>query len=146
MKESSTPDNPLLYRYTRNQRAKETRMTRFKAIREKVKSQYPNDDIRAAEQVLAKATNHATDLAKFQDYVKIRAEVSPILGTFYTQQTTVHTQSKHQRHRLYPPPTLAYGNASHLTLRYNAYEIGDYVSTTRPAGIGENCGLGAGMV
>ncbi|KAJ1967832.1 hypothetical protein H4R35_006599, partial [Dimargaris xerosporica] len=106
MEESSTPDNSLLYRCTRNQRAKETRMTRFKAIREKVKSQYPNDGIRAAEQVLAKVTNHTTDLAKLQDYVKIRAEVSPVFGMFYVQQTTVHTQSKHQRHRLYPPPTL----------------------------------------
>ncbi|KAJ1977929.1 hypothetical protein H4R35_002101 [Dimargaris xerosporica] len=69
-----TPDNPLLYCYTRNQRAKETRMARFKAIREKVKSQYPGDGVRVAEQVLARATNHTTDLAKFQDYVKTRAE------------------------------------------------------------------------
>ncbi|KAJ2397704.1 hypothetical protein GGF41_008414, partial [Coemansia sp. RSA 2531] len=61
------------FRYSRKQRGKETRMWRFRKIREKVKKSFPIDAISKAESWLAKFDRASLDPAKYKAYVEARA-------------------------------------------------------------------------
>ncbi|KAJ1991864.1 hypothetical protein GGI26_003757 [Coemansia sp. RSA 1358] len=80
MHESNTPENPQTYRYIRNQKAKESRSTRFRRIRKKAKHRCARDDIRAAENKLAQVANRTVDSAKYQCYVETWAMARPCLS------------------------------------------------------------------
>ncbi|KAJ2171883.1 hypothetical protein EV180_007462, partial [Coemansia sp. RSA 518] len=70
MHEDSSIEDKQLYRYTRNQQRKETRVTRFKRILEKVKPA----DIAAAERSLGAGSCVKPDLVLFKEYLKARAQ------------------------------------------------------------------------
>ncbi|KAJ2215281.1 hypothetical protein EV179_002369, partial [Coemansia sp. RSA 487] len=54
MADESTSEDKALFRYTRSQKAKETRTTRYRKLREKVKNEHPDsNEIKAAEARLA---------------------------------------------------------------------------------------------
>ncbi|KAJ1767117.1 hypothetical protein LPJ74_005546, partial [Coemansia sp. RSA 1843] len=54
MTDESTSEDKALFRYTRSQKAKETRTTRYRKLREKVKNEHPDsNEIKAAEARLA---------------------------------------------------------------------------------------------
>ncbi|KAJ2537963.1 hypothetical protein EV175_006568, partial [Coemansia sp. RSA 1933] len=53
MKETSSPEQPEVYHYTSNQKAKETCTQQFSEIREVAKKRYPDADVQAAENRLA---------------------------------------------------------------------------------------------
>ncbi|KAJ2183632.1 hypothetical protein IW144_006870, partial [Coemansia sp. RSA 522] len=72
MHEDSTVEDKQLYRYTRNQQRKETRVTRFKRILEKVKPA----DIAEAERSLGTGSCVKPDLKLFEEYLVARAQVA----------------------------------------------------------------------
>ncbi|KAI9319078.1 hypothetical protein BX666DRAFT_1922952, partial [Dichotomocladium elegans] len=95
MHELSTPELPKIHRYTRNQRARETRMVRFRQIRDTAKDRYDNkNSIREAETRLAQIC-HSTL------YVESRAREWSLLSSFYSRTTTTHTTSTHPVHNKY---------------------------------------------
>ncbi|KAJ2454194.1 hypothetical protein EV183_001679 [Coemansia sp. RSA 2336] len=101
--ESSTPENPRWYRYTRNQRNKETRMKRFANIREKAKGAVEDNRVREAEMMLQGVCRSTLDPAKFEEYIRVRAEVWPVLEHFYNETMTTYAKSTHQVHKKYVP-------------------------------------------
>ncbi|KAJ2592017.1 hypothetical protein IWW49_001244, partial [Coemansia sp. RSA 1797] len=84
-----------LYRYTRNQQCKETRVTRFKRILEKVKPV----DVAEAERSLGAGSCIKPDLVLFKEYLVARAQVADKLTRFYNETYTVHPTSTHPIHK-----------------------------------------------
>ncbi|KAI9502950.1 hypothetical protein BX070DRAFT_192307 [Coemansia spiralis] len=112
MHEGNTPENPQTYRYIRNQKAKESRSTRFRRIRKKAKHRCARDDIRAAENKLAQVANRTVDSAKYQCYVE----------TFMGEgQITAHTSSKHQIHEKHLAVSEGPNHPLHWQLRLSVY-------------------------
>lgn len=72
MHEDSTVDNKKNYRYTRNQKAKETKSTKFKKLRQ----QFKPKDIQDCEDKLSKCSPLTVKKEAFVEYLKIRAEVT----------------------------------------------------------------------
>ncbi|KAJ2642867.1 hypothetical protein GGH99_008653, partial [Coemansia sp. RSA 1285] len=104
--EESMPEKPRRFRYTTNQRAKETRMRKFAHICDKVKRAVKDNAVQKAENMLQKACRSTLDPAKFEEYIRIRAEVWPVLEHFYNKTTTTHADSTHQMHAKYVPTNL----------------------------------------
>ncbi|KAJ2544088.1 hypothetical protein IWW35_005434, partial [Coemansia sp. RSA 1878] len=105
-----------LYRYTRNQQHKETRVTRFKRILEKVKPA----DIAAAERSLGAGSCVKPGLELFKEYLEARAQVADKLTRFYNETYTVHPTSTHPIHKDKPKAEVrAY--PLHRKLRLSAY-------------------------
>ncbi|KAJ1744688.1 hypothetical protein LPJ58_006564, partial [Coemansia sp. RSA 1591] len=116
MHEDSTVEDKQLYRYTRNQQRKETRVTRFKRILEKVKPA----DIAEAERSLGAGSCVKPDLKLFKEYLKARAQVADKLTCFYNETYTVHPTSTHKIHKRKPKAEVrAY--PLHRKLRLSAY-------------------------
>ncbi|KAJ2215186.1 hypothetical protein IW140_001035 [Coemansia sp. RSA 1813] len=89
MTEESTSEEKALFRYTRNQKAKETRITHYHKLREKVKNEHPDsNEIKAAEVRLAAFSCTAVLPDKYEQYVRTRAAVWPVLSKFYTNTMT----------------------------------------------------------
>ncbi|KAJ1764609.1 hypothetical protein IW140_006577 [Coemansia sp. RSA 1813] len=85
----STSEEKALFRYTRSQRAKETRTTRHRKLREKVKKEHPDsNEIKAAEARLAAFSCTSILPDKYEQYVRTRAAVWPVLSKFYTNTMT----------------------------------------------------------
>ncbi|KAJ2793846.1 hypothetical protein H4R20_006412, partial [Coemansia guatemalensis] len=119
MHENSTVNNPCLFRYSAPQKAKETRSTRFRKIRERAKKEHNGGEVSVAEAQLATTTHQTIDPLEFEQYVRMRSQVSPVLRAFYEGYGTTES-SAHQVHkerggfklRQYP---------LHRKLRLNAY-------------------------
>ncbi|KAJ2145479.1 hypothetical protein IW136_000978, partial [Coemansia sp. RSA 678] len=105
-----------LYRYTRNQQRKETRMTRFKKILKKVKPA----DIAEAERSLGAGSWVKPDLVLFKEYLEARAQVADKLTRFYNETHTVHPTSTHQIHDD-KPKSEVWAYPLHRKLRLSAY-------------------------
>ncbi|KAJ2566788.1 hypothetical protein IW140_004790 [Coemansia sp. RSA 1813] len=85
MTDESTSEEKALFRYTRSQKAKETRTTHYRKLREKVKKEHPDSsEIKAAEARLAAFSCTSIFLGKYEQYVRTRAAVWPVLSRFYT--------------------------------------------------------------
>ncbi|KAJ2089402.1 hypothetical protein IW138_003432 [Coemansia sp. RSA 986] len=85
MTDESTSEEKALFRYTRSQKAKETRTTRYRKLREKVKKEHPDsNEIKAAEARLAAFSCTSILPGKYEQYVRTRAAVWPVLSRFYT--------------------------------------------------------------
>ncbi|KAJ1727560.1 hypothetical protein LPJ61_004508 [Coemansia biformis] len=96
--EDSTAEKPQTYRYTRNQRSKETRMKRFACIREKVKP----EAVRAAEARLSRFSSTTVNLRRYKQYLEARAAEWDLLSDFYSNTRTTgnlggHTYPLHCR-------------------------------------------------
>ncbi|KAJ2254186.1 hypothetical protein GGH98_002406 [Coemansia sp. RSA 454] len=115
MHEDSSIEDKQLYRYTRNQQRKETRVTRFKRILEKVKPA----DIAAAERSLGAGSCVKPDLVLFKEYLKARAQVADKLTIFYNETYTVHPTSTHQIHMFKTSEPQSF--PLHRKLRLSAY-------------------------
>ncbi|KAJ2803269.1 hypothetical protein H4R21_002099 [Coemansia helicoidea] len=102
---------PMVYRYTRNQQAKERRTTHLRRIREQAKREfdglYGDEEwsVRAAEKELAKHQCWSLDPTKFRSYVEARASVWGVLSTHYGYWTTAGTASSDLLSLEYKPPT-----------------------------------------
>ncbi|KAI9332762.1 hypothetical protein BD770DRAFT_422951 [Pilaira anomala] len=72
MHEDSTVNNTKIYRYTRNQKAKETKSTKFRKLRQQLKPK----DIQDCEDKLSKCSPLTVKKEAFVEYLKIRAEVT----------------------------------------------------------------------
>ncbi|KAJ1719614.1 hypothetical protein LPJ61_006276, partial [Coemansia biformis] len=78
--EDSTAENPQTYRYTRNQRSKETCMKRFARIWEKVKP----ETVQAAEARLSLFSSTTVNLRRYKAYLEARAAEWDLLSDFYS--------------------------------------------------------------
>ncbi|KAJ1770076.1 hypothetical protein IW140_004961 [Coemansia sp. RSA 1813] len=96
--DESTSEEKALFRYTRSQKAKETRTTRYRKLREKVKNGHPDsNEIKAAEARLAAFSCTSIFPGKYGQYVRTRAAVWPVLSKFYTNtMTTSKTRNSPQ--------------------------------------------------
>ncbi|KAJ2569591.1 hypothetical protein IW140_002999 [Coemansia sp. RSA 1813] len=102
MTDESTSEDKALFRYTRSQKAKETRTTRYRKLREKVKKEHPgSNEIKAAEARLAAFSRTSIFPGKYEQYVRTRAAVWPVLSRFYTNTMTTskHRNSSQPIHR-----------------------------------------------
>ncbi|KAJ2215717.1 hypothetical protein EV179_001941 [Coemansia sp. RSA 487] len=89
MTDGSTSEEKALFRYTRSQKAKETRTTHYRKLREKVKKEHPDsNEIKAAEAILAAFSCTSVLPGKYEQYVRTRAAVWPVLSKFYTNTMT----------------------------------------------------------
>ncbi|KAJ2569518.1 hypothetical protein IW140_003072 [Coemansia sp. RSA 1813] len=89
MTDESTSEEKALFRYTRSQKVKETRATRYRKLREKVKNEHPDsNEIKAAEARLAAFSCTSVLPGKYEQYVRTRAAVWPVLSKFYTNTMT----------------------------------------------------------
>ncbi|KAJ2085574.1 hypothetical protein IW138_006246 [Coemansia sp. RSA 986] len=89
MTEESTSEEKALFRYTRSQKAKETRTTHYRKLREKGKKAHPDsNEIKAAEARLAAFSCTSILPGKYEQYVRTRAAVWPVLSKFYTNAMT----------------------------------------------------------
>ncbi|KAJ2571253.1 hypothetical protein IW140_001707 [Coemansia sp. RSA 1813] len=85
MTDESTSEEKALFRYTRSQKAKETRTTHYRKLREKIKKEHPDsNEIKAAEARLAAFSCTSILPDKYEQYVRTRAAVWPVLSRFYT--------------------------------------------------------------
>ncbi|KAJ2501824.1 hypothetical protein GGH96_001585 [Coemansia sp. RSA 1972] len=105
-----------LYRYTRNQQRKETRLTKFQQILEKVKP----DEVAKAEQSLGAGSCIKPDLESYKVYLEARAKVANQLTWFYNKTYTVHLTSTHQIHQ-HKPKSEVRAFPLHRKLRLSAY-------------------------
>ncbi|KAJ1667665.1 hypothetical protein IW140_001278 [Coemansia sp. RSA 1813] len=89
MTDESTSEEKALFRYTRSQKAKETRTTHYRKLREKVKKEHPDsNEIKTAETRLAAFSCTSIFPGKYEQYVRTRAAVWPVLSKFYTNTMT----------------------------------------------------------
>ncbi|KAJ1772058.1 hypothetical protein LPJ74_001793 [Coemansia sp. RSA 1843] len=94
MTDESTSEEKALFRYTRSQKAKETRTTRYRKLREKVKNEHPDsNEIKAAEARLAAFSCTSVLPDKYEQYVRTRGAVWPVLSKFYTNTMTTSKNS-----------------------------------------------------
>ncbi|KAJ1922783.1 hypothetical protein LPJ71_001077 [Coemansia sp. S17] len=96
MHENSTPEHPVVLRYTYCQESKERRMRKFRKIMNKIKRSFPGNDIQKAENRLAKYDGTSLIAEKFKAYVETRAREGPLLSEFYSKTPTKHDKSTHQ--------------------------------------------------
>lgn len=80
--------NRIGFRYTQDQRRKETKMKKYKKIQEKLSSDTKVDgkSIREWETKLSKFNNKTLSIPAFQEYVKAKLKVNQILYAFYEQR------------------------------------------------------------
>jgi hypothetical protein len=81
----------MVHRYTRNQKAKELRITRFRRLRERLK---PND-VKVAEQLLALHPGIIVNSLAYMRYLIIRAMLNTEMMEHYEIDTTIHDISRH---------------------------------------------------
>ncbi|KAJ2543710.1 hypothetical protein GGF49_001792 [Coemansia sp. RSA 1853] len=115
MHEDSTIEDKRVYRYTRNQQRKETRLTKFKRILEKVKPA----NIAEAERSLGAGSCVKPDLELYKVYLVARERVADTLTRFYNKTYTVHPTSTHQIHMFKTSEPLSF--PLHRKLRLSAY-------------------------
>ncbi|KAJ2498127.1 hypothetical protein GGH96_004547 [Coemansia sp. RSA 1972] len=82
--EESTVTEKCVYRYTRNQQRRETRVTKYQNICEHVKKT-DVADIAALERTLKAGSFTKPDLALFEEYLAARAKVEAELTDFYNE-------------------------------------------------------------
>ncbi|KAI9362610.1 hypothetical protein BD770DRAFT_359362 [Pilaira anomala] len=82
MHEDSTVNNKKIYRYTRNQKAKETKSTKFKKLWQQLKPK----DIQDCEDKLSKCSPLTVKMGAFVEYLKIRAEVTSKMQEYYSNE------------------------------------------------------------
>ncbi|KAI9354997.1 hypothetical protein BD770DRAFT_412005 [Pilaira anomala] len=82
MHEDSTVNNKKIYRYTRNQKAKETKSTKIKKLRQQLKPK----DIQDCEDKLSKCSPLTVKKGAFVEYLKIRAEVTCKMQEYYSNE------------------------------------------------------------
>ncbi|KAI9258356.1 hypothetical protein EDC94DRAFT_613515 [Helicostylum pulchrum] len=90
MHEDSTTKEKKVYRYTRNQRAKELKSTKFRKLRQRFKPA----DAQECENKLNRSSLLTVNVAAFVEYMKIRAQVSPILVNYFGNEDTEKNQRK----------------------------------------------------
>ncbi|KAJ2123814.1 hypothetical protein IW147_002243 [Coemansia sp. RSA 720] len=115
MHEDSSIKEKRVYRYTRNQQRKETRLTKFKQILEKVKPA----DVAEAERSLGAGSCVKPDLELYKLYLVARAQVADTLTHFYNKTYTVHPTSSHQIHMFKTSEPQSF--PLHRKLRLSAY-------------------------
>ncbi|KAJ2126830.1 hypothetical protein IW136_006571, partial [Coemansia sp. RSA 678] len=81
MHEKSTVQEKRVYRYTRSQQRKETRVTKYRKILQDEKTA----DIAAAERRLNAGSYVVPDLQLFEEYLAARAEVAADLTRHYNE-------------------------------------------------------------
>ncbi|KAJ2074947.1 hypothetical protein GGI03_005317 [Coemansia sp. RSA 2337] len=96
MHKNSTPENPVVMRYTYCQESKERRTRKFRKIRSNVKRSFPGNNIQKAENRLAKYDGTSLIADKFKAYVEAHAREGPLLSEFYSKTPTKHDKSTHQ--------------------------------------------------
>ncbi|KAI9357474.1 hypothetical protein BD770DRAFT_94013 [Pilaira anomala] len=78
------------YRYTRNQKAKETKSTKFKKLRQQLKPK----DIQDFEDKLSKCLPLTVKREAFVKYLKIRAEVTSKMQEYYSNEDVEKDKKK----------------------------------------------------
>ncbi|KAJ1854518.1 hypothetical protein GGH12_004280 [Coemansia sp. RSA 1822] len=115
MHEDSSIKEKRVYRYTRNQQRKETRLTKFKRILEKVKPAAVAD----AERSLGAGSCVKPNLELYKVYLVARERVADTLTRFYNETYTVHPTSTHQIHMFKTSEPQSF--PLHRKLRLSAY-------------------------
>jgi hypothetical protein len=82
-----------LYRYTLNQRAKETKSRKFAKLRQNTKP----EEVKESEAYVSKHPASVVNVLQFAEYLKARARVPGTLSTCYTNE-----DNEHHNHDLLP--------------------------------------------
>ncbi|KAI9355503.1 hypothetical protein BD770DRAFT_458851, partial [Pilaira anomala] len=88
--EDSIVNNKKIYWYTRNQKAKETKSTKFKKLRQQLKPK----DIQDCEDKLSKCSPLTVKKEAFVEYLKIRAEVTSKMQKYYSNEDVEKDKKK----------------------------------------------------
>lgn len=75
-----------IYRYTLNQRAKETKSRKFTKLRQYTK----REEVKQFKAYLSKHPASTVNVFQFAEYLKARARVHRILSTYYTNEDNEH--------------------------------------------------------
>ncbi|KAJ2479773.1 hypothetical protein IWW56_002876 [Coemansia sp. RSA 2131] len=116
MHEDSSIKDKRVYRYTQNQQRKETWLTKFKRILEKVKPA----EVAEAERSLGAGSCVKPNLESYKVYLVARERVADTLTRFYNKTYTVHPTSSHQIHKGKPKSEVQ-SFPLHRKLRLSAY-------------------------
>ncbi|KAG2229377.1 hypothetical protein INT48_002780 [Thamnidium elegans] len=90
MHEDSTAKKKKLYRYTRNQKAKELKSAKFRKLRQRFKP----TSIQECENKLSQYSSSTVNTDAYVEYLKVRAQVSPLLEEYYGNEDI---EKKNQR-------------------------------------------------
>jgi hypothetical protein len=82
-----------LYRYTLNQRAKETKSRKFTELRQNTRP----EEVKESEAYLSKHPASTVNVLQFAEHLKTRARVHGALSTYYTNE-----DNEHHNHDLLP--------------------------------------------
>ncbi|KAG0753763.1 hypothetical protein G6F57_014079 [Rhizopus arrhizus] len=82
MHEKSTVENKMIYRYTSNQKAIETKSRKFRKLRNNLK----RDEVIAAELSLSHFKSSTVNKDKFIEYLQERAKVTHVMKAYYLNE------------------------------------------------------------
>ncbi|KAG1056690.1 hypothetical protein G6F43_001445 [Rhizopus delemar] len=82
MHEKSTVENKVIYRYTSNQKAIETKSRKFRKLRNNLKK----DEVIETELFLSHFKSSTVNKEKFVEYLQERAKVIPIMKAYYLNE------------------------------------------------------------
>ena len=81
--ENSTPEQPVQFRYTKQQQDKTWKTKRHRRILQDLKAQDP--DVVQAEQALSQQPSSTVSIEDFDHFLQARSEHSAVLSDFYGQ-------------------------------------------------------------
>ncbi|KAG1560453.1 hypothetical protein G6F49_002680 [Rhizopus delemar] len=82
MHEKSTVENKMIYRYTSNQKAIETKSRKFRKLRNNLKK----DEVIETELFLSHFKSSTVNKEKFVEYLQERAKVIPVMKAYYLNE------------------------------------------------------------
>jgi hypothetical protein len=82
MHEKSTVENKMIYRYTSNQKAIETKSRKFRNLRSNLK----RDKVIAAELSLSHFKSSTVNKDRFVEYLQERAKITPLMKAYYLNE------------------------------------------------------------
>ncbi|KAI9593358.1 hypothetical protein BDF19DRAFT_481597 [Syncephalis fuscata] len=85
--ESSTIQEPMIYRYTSNQRHFDTEDKKYCKIRLGLKAKYP--DVQRKEYLFPQCQTRSANLSNFEEYFAVHAVASQHLALYYVYQTNI---------------------------------------------------------
>ncbi|KAG2229785.1 hypothetical protein INT48_005312 [Thamnidium elegans] len=90
MHEDSTAKKKKMYRYTRNQKAKELKSAKFRKLRQRFKPA----SIQERENKLSQCSSSTVNVDAYVEYLKVRVQVSPLLKEYYGNEDVEKIKGK----------------------------------------------------
>ena len=110
------------FRYTQNQRRKETRVKKYKRILEKEKKDFP--ETHELEKLLSETSSKTIDFEKFREYIRVKCIVNLGLKQFYEREIwrkfrlSVFVKTKQTESRMIENFKKKFGEGSEIVLAF----------------------------